>query len=95
MSKKNVVVGRGRPALFSKNKSQKGHVVSLIKRFGLTGARNVLNAAEGSELVQYRSAKLFPEATAISLPTLAKIADEASVERVRGRRPQKATKKAA
>ena len=59
--------GRGRPPVFTGNTLR--HIVSVIRKHGLTGGRVVL-AEEG---------------TKISLPTLGKFAAEAGIELHRGR----------
>lgn len=66
-AKVSVKRGRGRPAVFTGN--VKRHIVSVIRKHGLTGGRVVL-ADEG---------------TNISLPTLGKFAAEAGIELHRGR----------
>jgi hypothetical protein len=66
-AKVSVKRGRGRPAVFTGN--TKRHIVSVIRKHGLTGGRVVL-AEEG---------------TSISLPTLGKFAAEAGIELHRGR----------
>ena len=66
-AKVNVKRGRGRPAVFTGH--VKRHIVSVIRKHGLTGGRVVL-ADEG---------------TNISLPTLGKFAAEAGIELHRGR----------
>jgi len=58
---------RGRPKMFTGH--IKRHIVSIIRKHGLTGGRTVL-AEEG---------------TKVSLPTLGKLAAEAGVELHRGR----------
>ena len=60
--------GRGRPPVFVGN--TKRHIVGLVRKHGLVGAREVL-ASEGTD---------------ISLPTLGKFAREAGVKLARGRR---------
>ena len=77
--------GRGRPALYN-GKKLRTHIASLIKNYGATGARNILNAADDSELAKKRSAKMIPAALGISLPTILKIAKEQGVVLKRGRR---------
>lgn len=77
--------GRGRPVLY-KGKKFLSHIASLVKNYGATGARNILNATEGSELATKRSAKMIPAALGISLPTILKIAKEQGVSLKRGRR---------
>lgn len=59
--------GPGRPAVFTGN--VKKHIVTLIRKHGLTGAR----------------AELKKEKVSISMPTLGKFAAEAGIELRRGR----------
>jgi len=77
--------GRGRPAVYT-SKNLLKHIASLVKRHGATGARAILNASKGDELVGQRSAKLVPKALGISLPTVLKIAKAQGVVLKRGRR---------
>lgn len=66
-AKVEVKRGRGRPVVFKGN--EKRHIVSVIRKHGLTAGRQVL-------------AK---EKISISLPTLGKFAAEAGIELHRGR----------
>jgi len=59
--------GRGRPPVFTGN--QKRHIVAVVRKHGLTGAKQAL-AEEG---------------VSITLPTLGKFAKEAGIELQRGR----------
>ena len=59
---------RGRPVVFKGN--LKRHIVALVKKHGLTGARKVLA----------------DEKVSISMPTLGTLAKNAGVELSRGRR---------
>ena len=82
-SKKTAKRGPGRPSVYTGN--VKKHIVGLIRKYGATGARNILNAEEGTENYALRNVKLIPNALGISLPTLGKFAAEAGVELHRGR----------
>ena len=83
MSKKNAKRGPGRPSVYTGN--VKKHIVGLIRKYGATGARNILNAEAGTEDYALRNSNLIPDALGISLPTLGKFAKEAGVELHRGR----------
>lgn len=59
---------RGRPVMFKGN--LKSHIIALVKKHGLTGARKVLA----------------DEKVSVSMPTLGTLAKDAGVELKRGRR---------
>ena len=70
--------GRGRPPKFNGNQSR--HIASLVKEYGLTGAKNVLESDE-------RNTNLFPESLTVTLPTIRKCANDNGVGKLqRGRR---------
>lgn len=83
MSKKSTKRGPGRPSVYTGN--VKKHIVGLIRKYGATGARNILNAESGTEEYSLRNTNLIPDALGISLPTLGKFAAEAGVVLHRGR----------
>ena len=83
----------GRPPKYKGN--VKKHIVVLIRKHGLTGARRILNAKASArnkverELAKQRNAKLVPAPLGISMPTLGGFASEAKVKVTMGR-PRKA-----
>ena len=74
---------RGRPPVYTGN--VKRHIVGLIRKHGLTGARCRLNASPKSKLAKDRSLKLVPKPLGISMPTLGKLAEAANITLYRGR----------
>ncbi len=76
-------MSRGRPSVYVG--ARKRHIQSLIRKHGLTGARDRLNADNRSSLAKERSTKLVPKPLGISMPTLGKLAKEANIELHRGR----------
>ena len=81
----------GRPAVFTGK--VKKHIVSLVRRYGLTGARKRLAAENSTELSNDRNKKVVPNPLKISMPTLAKFAAEDEVEVPQGRPSAKLRKK--
>lgn len=82
-------VGRGRPAVYKGNVVK--HIVALAAKYNASNARKILNANPKSrsaverELAGKRNLKLVPKALGISLPTIGKFCEAASVELHRGR----------
>ena len=75
---------RGRPKVYKGNVVK--HIASLVKRYGASGARAILNADAGTDAAAKRSAVTVPNALGISLPTILGIAKDAGVKLERGRR---------
>lgn len=73
--------GRGRPVVYKGN--EKKHILGLIRKFGLTGARNVLIEEKVRE-----------DGMVPTLPTLAKFAEEIGLTLKRGRPATKKVKTA-
>ena len=74
---------RGRPSVYIG--PVKRHIVSLIRRYGLTGAMKRLNARAKTVLSRDRNTNLIPKPLGISLPTLGGYAKEANITLYRGR----------
>jgi hypothetical protein len=64
----------GRPPVYSKRVRR--HVATLIRRHGLTGAMQRLNADDGDPLSNERNRNIVPEPLGISMPTLGKVKRE-------------------
>ena len=77
----------GRPSVYVG--AVKRHIQSLIRKYGLTGARHRLNAKARTTLAKQRSLTLVPKPLGISMPTLGNMAKEAKIKLHRGR-PSKA-----
>ena len=71
----------GRPPVYKGN--QLRHIVSLIRKHGLTGAKRVLN--DEADAPAERNTNLVPEPLGISMPTLGKFAKEAGIVLTKGR----------
>lgn len=84
---------KGRPPVYTGK--VKSHILSLIRKHGLTHARRILMAETDTLLADERNLKIVPNALSISMPTLSKFADEAGIERKMGRPDTKLTEKRA
>ena len=73
----------GRPSVYVG--AVKRHIQALIRKYGLTGARNRLNAKARTALAKQRSLTLVPKPLGISMPTLSGFAREAKITLHRGR----------
>lgn len=76
---------QGRPY----TKQAKRHIISLLRKNTLSKTQDILNAKAGTSLASERNLNIIPYSLGICYPTLMKIADEAGIERRRGR-PRKA-----
>jgi len=72
---------QGRPY----TKQARRHIVSLLRRYTLSHTQDILNAKAGTALASKRNLNVIPYALGICYPTLMRIADEAGIERRRGR----------
>jgi len=70
----NVKHAGGRPPVYSKKVRR--HIATLIRRHGLTGAMQRLNAEDDAPLASERNRNIVPEPLGISMPTLGKIKRE-------------------
>lgn len=80
--------GRGRPKLYTGKVET--HIVSLLRRYGQTDARKILNAKSGV-LKTLRDETLVPKALGISMPTLNKLSQAHEIVVSRGRRAEGST----
>jgi len=76
---------RGRPTKYAVGTKLSKHVASLVRKHGATHAREILHAANGTELASIRSANIFPEPSSISMPVILKLAKAEGVELKPGR----------
>jgi hypothetical protein len=75
--------GRGRPPVYKGNVEK--HIAGLVRKFGATKARTILNASADSEQGSKRSVRTVPNALGISMPTILRIAKTHGVKLYRGR----------
>jgi hypothetical protein len=83
MPRTRKIDGRGRPPVYTGK--VKRHIVTLIRHYGLTGARTILNAERSDTRRTLRNLNVVPKALGISMPTLGKFAQEAGIALERGR----------
>ena len=88
MSKSTTKRAPGRPPVYDNN--MRRHIVALAKKFGIYVTVKILRAENGTELASRRSAKLFPNPTTISQPTVKAYATAAGLTFQKGR-PSKKT----
>jgi len=79
----NTKRGPGRPPVYTGK--TKTHMLSLIRKHGLTGARNRLTAGPRSPLRAERNTDLIPKAMKVTLVTLCKFAKDAGIALQAGR----------
>ena len=77
----------GRPIVY--RGKLRAHILSLIRRYGLTGAKDILNATDSDDKAELRSSNLVPSPLGICFFTLQRLARSEGMKFKPGR-PKKA-----
>ena len=62
----------------------KNHMITLVRRYNISQALEILRAAPGTRLASKRNLTLIPSPLKISYPTLLKFARAAGVQKTKG-----------